>query len=236
MSSRLGVVGVVAWVVTAGALGMGCADAHRLGGDGGATDQFVMFDGDVPDFGFVDGGGVDLGPDAGRTCEGGAMRPAGGGGAPPIIVPPQSECRTSADCLGGTQCFGASDSFCGICQLPMRDCEDDTECSAGSWCRSAQPDCCGGVETTCVPDCGANGVACEEGEICDSATGRCERNGCLFLDLACPENHECDPERPDADALGCARRGCNVDSDCDCGFCVTGTCEAQLGFCSFPPA
>lgn len=229
MGSRLGVVGVVTCLVAAGAFGMGCAEAHRLGSDGGGSDQF-FFDGDVPDF-----GGVDLGLDAGRVCEGSVLRPAGGGGAPPIIVPPQTTCRTSADCLGGTQCFGASDPFCGICQLPMRDCEDDNGCSAGFWCRAGQPDCCGGVETTCVPDCGASG-ACQEGEICDSATGRCERNGCLFLDLACPENHDCDPERPDADALGCARRACNVDSECDCGFCVTGTCEAQLGFCSFPPA
>jgi hypothetical protein len=236
MCSRLGMIGVVAWVIATSALVMGCAEAHRPGGDGGASDQSIPADGDVPDLAMVDGGRVDLGPDAGRVCEASGLRPAGGGGAPPIIVPPQSECRTSADCLGGTQCFGASDSFCGICQLPMRDCEDDTECSAGSWCRAGQPDCCGGIETTCVPDCGATGVACEEGEICDSATGRCERNGCLFLDLACPENHDCDPERADADALGCARRGCNVDSDCDCGFCVTGTCEAQLGFCSFPPA
>ncbi|MBK8592281.1 MAG: hypothetical protein IPN77_24820 [Sandaracinaceae bacterium] len=230
MSSRLGVVGVVTWLVTAGALGVGCADAHRLGGDGGTSDQFFV-DGDLPDF-----GGVDQGPDAGRVCEASGLRPAGGGGAPPIIVPPQTDCRTSADCLGGTQCFGASDSFCGICQLPMRDCEDDTECSAGSWCRFGAARLLWWRGDHLCPICGANGVACEEGEICDSATGRCERNGCLFLDLACPENHECDPERPDADALGCARRGCNVDSDCDCGFCVTGTCEAQLGFCSFPPA
>lgn len=238
MSSCMRRVGVVTWLVTAAALGMGCADAHRLGGDGGTADQFFMFDGDVPDFAFVDsaltdGGGVDQG----RACEGSAGRPAGGDvpGAP-IIVPPQTECRSSAECLGGTQCFGASDPFCGVCPQPMRECEDDGDCGAGAWCRASQPNCCGGVDTTCTPDCGANGVACEGGEICDNATGRCERNGCLFLDLACPENHDCDPERADADALGCARRACSADMDCDCGFCVTGTCEATLGICSFPPA
>ena len=115
------------------------------------------------------------------------------------------------------------------------DSEGDDDSSAGSWCGAGQPNCCGGVVTTCTPDCGANGAACQGGEICDSATGRCERNGSLFVDLACPENHERAAERADADALGCARRACNSDTECDCGFCVTGTCESQLGSCSFPP-
>lgn len=208
---------------------MACAESHVVHVDGSVSDGSMGF----PDVGQVDSGSVDLGGDAGRVCQDGSgLRPA----APPLIIPPAETCRTSSDCSGGTQCFGASDGFCGICQQPMRECEDDGDCGAGSWCRAESPNCCGGVDTTCVPDCGANGTACQDGEICDSATGRCERNGCLSLDMACPLNHDCDPTRADADALGCARRGCTTDMDCDCGFCVTGTCESQLGVCSFPPA
>jgi len=233
MLSRFGLVRVVAGLFCAGALLASCANSHKPGSDGGAADQFFVFDGDVPDVGFVDSALMD----AGRMCESTAGRPAGGDDVPgaPIIIPPETACRTSAECFGGTQCFGASDPFCGICPQPMRDCEDDAACGAGAWCRAGRPNCCGGVDTTCTPDCGPGGTACEEGEICDGASGRCERNGCLALDQACPENHECDPARADADALGCARSACTTDSDCDCGFCVTGTCEAQLGVCSFPP-
>ena len=87
----------------------------------------------------------------------------------------------------------------------------------------------------CSPDCGPGGTACEDGEVCDTDTGRCERNGCLSLEFACPQNFDCDPERPDAEVTGCARRECDTDSDCDCGFCVTNTCESTLGLCTFPP-
>ncbi len=242
MRSRSRSLGMVAWLVTASALAMGCAQSHSLGDDGGGVDQSFVFDGDVADQGFVDGslmdgGRVDLGPDAGRTCESVVLRPADPGlpGAP-IIFPPESECRTSAECTGDTQCFGASDPVCGICPLPMRDCENDGDCGTNEWCRAGQPTCCGGVDTTCEADCGPSGVACPDGEVCDEDTGHCERNSCLSLDFACPENHDCDPERPDADVTGCARRECNADAECDCGFCVTGTCESALGVCMFPPA
>ncbi|MCB9660450.1 MAG: hypothetical protein R3B40_09710 [Polyangiales bacterium] len=207
----------------------GCADSHVLGGDASIGGDGGMM--------MPDAEGIDIGitVDAGRICENDA--PSGRPGAPAEPpAPPLNVCRTSSDCSDGTQCFGASDGFCGICQRPERECEQDSECGAGRWCRAGRPNCCGGVDTVCTPSCTSPGVGCEDGEICDAVTGRCERNGCLFLDLACPQNHDCDPERPDADASGCARRTCNVDGDCDCGFCVTGTCESQLGTCSFPPA
>jgi hypothetical protein len=184
------------------------------------------------DSGSVDAGTPDLGQDAGVVCEDSPAAPQPG--ARPIIIPPTDDCRTSSDCDGGAQCFGASDGFCGICQVPLRECEDDGDCGSSAWCRASQRSCCGGVDTACVPRCTPGDGACQEGEICDGATGRCERNGCLALDLACQQNHDCDPTRPDADALGCARRACSADSECDCGFCVTGTCESQLGVCSFP--
>jgi hypothetical protein len=228
MALHVGAVLVVAGLVTTGMLGAGCGKSHRSRGDSGTSDQSVMVDSDMVDSNVPDDGAVDLGGDAGRACEGGS-------GGRPFIPVPQDTCRTSTDCTRGEQCFGASDPFCGICPSPMIECDDDNDCANGSWCRRSPPNCCGEVDTTCVPDCGPM-AACPPGEICDSTTGRCERNGCLALDLACPENHDCDPARPDADALGCARRSCESGSDCDCGFCVTGTCEAGLGFCSFPPA
>ncbi len=225
---------------------VGCASSHPLEltpVDGGVDqgDAGDTRDADVPDVGradtgLVDSGGRDIGFDAGRECPDLFARPAFDPtpGAPPIILPPDGPCRTSSDCFGGTSCVGASDPHCGICPTPVRECEDDSGCAGSDWCRASAPSCCGGVDTQCVPSCVTQPSVCQGGEICDAATGRCENNSCLFLDFACPANHDCDPAAPNADTTGCVRRSCADDAACDCGFCVTGTCESQLGTCMLP--
>jgi hypothetical protein len=34
-----------------------------------------------------------------------------------------------------------------------------------------------------------------------------------------------------APGKGCVHRPCTVDTDCACGYCVNGFCEATAGFC-----
>jgi hypothetical protein len=48
-------------------------------------------------------------------------------------------------------------------------------------------------------------------------------------------NTRCTPPG-DATNHGCVPLACTSDGDCDCGYCVNGTCGSNLGFCSFPPA
>lgn len=39
-----------------------------------------------------------------------------------------------------------------------------------------------------------------------------------------------------AGSHGCTTVACTKDGDCDCGYCVNGSCLSGLGHCSFPPA
>lgn len=39
----------------------------------------------------------------------------------------------------------------------------------------------------------------------------------------------------DPSSHGCTTASCTKDLDCDCGYCVNGSCAGNLGFCSYPP-
>jgi hypothetical protein len=56
--------------------------------------------------------------------------------------------------------------------------------------------------------------------------------GCLVIhcgpDAPCKDNFDCTTTGP---GDGCVQRKCAADPDCTCGYCVSGQCEATLGYC-----
>lgn len=152
---------------------------------------------------------------------------------PPPVYP---SCRSGSDCdesVGGCTPAGTPHA-CGVCREPVTDCLTDADCAIGDLCieEEGAPCGCRGPDRVCAPDCRVVDDACGPDEICDVA-GRCRAPSCTD-GFACPSNMRC--EREGGDAHGCARVGCTVDSDCDCGLCMDGVCQDGPGECRPPVA
>lgn len=147
--------------------------------------------------------------------------------------PGSPTCTTSADCAGGAPCVSTdAPPFCGICFPTPHECESSADCADGTVCVSERFDCgCDGeLGTACRAPCTAD--SCAEGFACTSE-GTCEALSCRG-GFACPSNTDCtDVTSPGAivDEHGCVRRGCDFDTDCECGVCIEGVCRSGPGVC-----
>jgi hypothetical protein len=187
----------------------------------------------------MDGGGGDPG-NTGSVCPG-AVNPGG------------MTCRSSTDCtLPSSRCLLSAPQRCGNPTFAIRQCEMDMDCGAGMHC---QFELCNA--TTCVANCTATScamtqncvdrscvakrcdepgaVACAQGWSCDPGAAKATAEGCAPMPCSptdpCATNQDCAPTNAAADPRGCAKRQCSLDGACDCGFCVAGLCESNLGFC-----
>lgn len=154
--------------------------------------------------------------------------------APP--PPEHPTCRSASECSGGFPCVPVgTPPGCGICLPTVRECEGRFSCEPGYVCVE-EPTPCGcepELSSFCRPVCSEDG--CLEGERCGDV---CEPIPCSE-GFGCPPNTYCpgpdeDPAGP-VDAHGCARIGCAIDADCECGVCIDGLCQSGPGICQ-PPA
>ena len=207
------------------------------------------------------GGGGASGRDAGTAGRGGTGQADGGGGTsgntgsacPGAVNPGGMTCRSSTDCtLPLSRCLLQAPLRCGNPTFAVRQCAMDMDCGAGMRC---QFEACNA--TTCVANCTATScgtaqncvdgscvakrcdepgaVACSQGWRCEPGAANATANGCAPVPCSptdpCATNQDCAPTEVAVDPRGCAKRQCSLDGACDCGFCVAGLCEANLGFC-----
>lgn len=113
---------------------------------------------------------------------------------------------------------------------------DARSCGDGRVCEEYLPTCsCGdGTCSRCVPDCRVDPTSCGDEQPCGE-DGICVPLDCTMMGVSCPASADCDPDAAGADDLGCVRRSCSGDGDCDCGACVFNRCHDGPGHCS-PPA
>ena len=143
-------------------------------------------------------------------------------------------CTTNQDCNPGGTCVstvsGCPQCEYSSCQYPPPPCTQSPDsCSPGGRC---QPD--GG----CAPTLCTDGYACSLASRCNVGGPRADGHGCELIPCndgwACGENARCTAPA-DAASHGCTAMTCKSDGDCDCGYCVNGTCADNLGTCSFAP-
>jgi hypothetical protein len=108
---------------------------------------------------------------------------------------------------------------------------------------TTSPDNCG-TTARCQSDGTCKLLLCTQGITCP-ATDRCnvggpnaDATGCEPIPCnegwTCDENTRCTtPIGPDNH--GCTTLTCKKDSDCDCGYCVNGSCASNLGGCVQAP-
>ena len=175
-----------------------------------------------------------------KCCTGEPCWPASACPFPPSMCPNMSSrfaCTTSSDCDGGGTCASIT---MGCPQCEYRSCTSPPPPPAA--CTLA-PDSCGTgarcqTDGTCAPLSCADGYACAAGSRCHPGGARSDTHQCEFLPCddgwTCDENTRCTAPA-DPSSHGCTTVGCTKDDDCDCGYCVNGSCASNLGFCSYPP-
>jgi hypothetical protein len=145
-------------------------------------------------------------------------------------------CSQSSDCAAGGTCVS---SVMGCPQCEYRKCEypppPPPKCTQ-------DPDSCG-TEARCQSDgtCAAllctAGYSCLTGSRCNVSSARANEHGCELIPCndgwACDENSRCTAP-DDKTSHGCKVMSCTVDDDCDCGYCVNGSCLSNLGTCTQP--
>lgn len=147
-------------------------------------------------------------------------------------APPESRCRSTADCtdpkLG---CFFYVEPNCDPQTTTF--CQTDSECGtfeSGIVCDQPRPSC----GTACIPGCTTNDD-CNLGWTCsDVVKHHCVRTSCTSA-ADCPnENFMC---KASPQGSFCERRSCTTDEDCN-GRCVTeknalgSYCIEDWGFCA----
>jgi hypothetical protein len=162
----------------------------------------------------------------------------GSGGVCPGYMPPAEPCLADAECSNGASCAPPGlPQPCGFCESAQRECDPDAamDCGAGEVCETYTPQCACDSEpgTRCVRDCRGDPTVCGDEQPC-GADGVCEPPRCTQPFVACPASATCDPDDPGADELGCVRRPCVDDGDCDCGSCLAGLCFDGPGSCELP--
>jgi hypothetical protein len=155
----------------------------------------------------------------------------------PLMCPSASSrflCTTDKDCNPGGTCvssvLGCPQCEYRSCQYPPPPCTPSPD-SCGPYGR-CQPD--GG----CAPTLCTAGYNCDVGSRCNVGGPRADGHGCELVPCndgwACGENARCTAPA-DPGSHGCTTMTCKNDGDCDCGYCVNGTCADNLGTCSFAP-
>lgn len=155
-----------------------------------------------------------------------------GSGSPPppeaVVCTGDSDCDSSA----GAYCLPpGEDPGCGVCSVAERDCESSADCPDATHCEEYEPPCSscdGSTPSACVEDCVPGG--CPDRQQC--VEGACVPLRCDTGAIECPQNFRCDGTTDD----GCARLTCTLDTDCDCGSCVSGRCYPGPGTCELPRA
>jgi hypothetical protein len=175
---------------------------------------------------------------------------------------PPVKCCTSGDCWGASACplspMGCPNASTRLLCTTNQDCADGGTCvSAVTGCpqceyRNCQypppactqsPDSCGNAEHcqsngSCTPILCTEGFACPNESHCSIGSSRADGHGCELIPCnqgwTCAENTRCTaPDDPNHH--GCTVMSCKLDTDCDCGFCVNGSCAANLGTCTQAP-
>lgn len=194
------------------------------------------------------GGALNTGGIAGGSTCAGATNPTG------VL------CRTNQDCTvaGGAGGFPISYLGCYMTAPPRgcgnptfqpQQCTTDANCGDGGVCQTTacgghlcaaacSPATCNGtnacVNGVCTPKrCDEPDAApCATGFVCNPTDPTASTLGCV--PVHCTSAADCDPGydcSSSAPGKGCVHRPCTVDTECACGYCVNGYCEATLGFC-----
>lgn len=173
-----------------------------------------------------------------KCCLSGNCWPASACPLPPSMCPSvglRYLCTTDGDCNAGGTCVS---TISGCPQCETRQCEDPPPLC------NLSPDSCGSearcqTDGTCVPLSCTAGFSCPSGTRCSAGSARADGHGCELLPcnegFPCPENFRC-TEPGDRFSHGCTAMPCRLDADCDCGYCVGGSCASSLGICSQAPA
>lgn len=145
------------------------------------------------------------------------------------------QCTVDADCSGGGTCVsnvqGCPQCEYRHCEYPPPACTQNPDsCAPGGSCQS---------DGSCAPLLCTEGFSCPSGSRCSIGSGRADTHGCELTPCdegwSCPENTRCTAPT-DSGSHGCTFVSCTSDQECDCGYCVNGSCAANLGWCSQAPA
>jgi hypothetical protein len=158
---------------------------------------------------------------------------------PPTMCPTGStvlQCTRSQDCDAGGTCVtttsGCPQCSQSACQYPAPPCTQSPDnCGPSARC---QPD--GGI---CVALLCTQGYSCSADYRCAVGNSAADAYGCEPIPCndgwTCATNTRCTSASTPVNH-GCTALPCKSDGDCDCGYCVNGTCGSNLGVCSSPPA
>ena len=156
-------------------------------------------------------------------CSGDDVAFEGGGGGE-TTGSGQGKCRSSKDasCAGGI-CIAEEDVSCYTLVLPETPCVNDPECMGTAEepqiCAYNEKTCENGGKSVCMKGC-LGDDDCAATQAC-SFDHHCRPKTCG----ACPELFFCGGEG------NCVRPVCQVDDDCEKGYCVNGLCHSQFGTC-----
>lgn len=115
-------------------------------------------------------------------------------------------------------------------------CDSGTTCPTGTRCNlaSTRADAFGCEVTRCD-----QGYACPADARCRVGSSRADAHGCELIPcddgFACPSNTRCTATPPPSSSHGCTPITCKAESDCDCGYCIGGSCSAVPGTCQYAP-
>ncbi len=158
---------------------------------------------------------------------------------PPLYCPTDStvlQCKGDQDCDAGGTCVttrsGCPQCPHSACHYPAPPCTQSPDsCAPTARCQAD-----GGI---CVALLCTQGYGCGADDRCAVGNPAADVHGCAPAPCndgwTCPPNTRCTAPSAPVDH-GCTLLPCTSDGDCDCGFCVNGTCGSNLGVCSSPPA
>lgn len=226
---------------------LACGDrAVPVAGDGGGVTSPTKRDAAPgPDAPFV-------APADHRYCPGTMTYPPG-----TITCLAPADCVPFNDSNRQLECFSGLNPYPQVCGgvPPREECRKDLDCAPGKICERAP--FCGG--SACMPACTAQGcrpgTTCVDGRCvprrCDEPgadpcaqhwsckpgpgtidTFGCAPDPCTTGAYHCPLPLDCKPGGFRPDLHGCALRTCTRATDCACGSCVMGVCEAGPGICA----
>lgn len=174
-----------------------------------------------------------------------------------------NSCYQHSECGVGHLCIPSGQHSCvgfgsiNICGTPCTEtsCAEGQRCEDDGLCRPTP--CAEGYE--CPPDlvcadegdlevdehgcraasCESDGYTCPQGFECLPTIPLADKNGCMPVrctaGFECPVNTRCAPKSEAYFAHQCERLSCEVDGDCDCGYCLEGVCRDVLSYCAMPP-
>jgi hypothetical protein len=165
-------------------------------------------------------------------------------------TPPGPSCKDDTECTTGTICEPYGSNNCGYACLTgctSTSCGVQNRCNASFRCEAIPcsegypcpvDDVCalsGKTDAThgCRAQACTSGYVCPSGKHCAVGAMGADSHGCEAdpcSQTGCPMNRECLPGGWPTG--GCQLRKCASDADCDCGYCVLGTCAERLNICA----